>query len=157
MGLDRFDRLLLNAVQEDASRTSEQLSAEIPLSPSAIQRRLKRLREDGFIEREVAIVDPRKIGRPTFFIVSLEIERERPELVVDLRKWLSDHDEVQQVFYVTGNVDFILVLSARSTEEFDELMTRLVAENTNVRKFTTYVALGVPKRGLVVPIPLSDS
>jgi Lrp/AsnC family transcriptional regulator, leucine-responsive regulatory protein len=157
MALDRFDRLLLNRVQADASSTAEQISSDVPLSASAIQRRLKRLRSEGYIIRETAIVDPRKVGKPTFFIVALEVEREHPELLATLKRWLCEQDEVQQVFYVTGAADFILVLTARDTEHYDSLMARLITENPNVRRFNTNVALAVIKRGLTVPVPLTDT
>ena len=77
--LDRFDRDLLNLVQEDSGQTAESLAAQVALSPSAIQRRLRRMREEGVIAREVAVVDAAKVGRPTFFIASLQLEQERPE------------------------------------------------------------------------------
>lgn len=153
MALDRFDRQLLTLVQEDAGRTAEQLAEQVPLSPSAIQRRLRRMREDGVIQRQTAIVDPQRVGRPTFFIVSLQVERERPELLAQLRKWLAAEEHVQQAFYVTGETDFILVIAAPDTETYDVMMGRLVAENPNVSKFITNVALSVVKRGLSVPIP----
>jgi len=154
MDLDAFDRQLLNIVQEDALQTAEQIAARVALSPSAIQRRLRRLREQGVILRDIAVVDPRKIGRPTFFIVALHVERERPELLAELRKWLAAQDHIQQVFYVTGEADFILVITAQDTETYDELMSRLVSENANVKRFTTNVALSVVKRGLTIPPPL---
>ena len=156
MQLDKLDRRLLNLMQEDAGRTAEVLSAEIGLSASAVQRRLRRMREEGVIAREIAVVDPRKVGRPTFFIVSLQIERERPELLAQLRKWLSEQEHVQQAFYVTGEADFILVVSVPDTESYDALMARLVSENPNVRRFTTNVALNVVKRGLTSPVSLSE-
>ena len=156
MQLDKLDRRLLNLMQEDAGRTAEVLSAEIGLSASAVQRRLRRMREEGVIAREIAVVDPRKVGRPTFFIVSLQIERERPELLAQLRKWLSEQEHVQQAFYVTGEADFILVVSVPDTESYDALMARLVSENPNVRRFTTNVALNVVKRGLTIPVSLSE-
>jgi Lrp/AsnC family leucine-responsive transcriptional regulator len=152
MKLDRFDRQLLNLVQADASRTADQLSEHVALSPSAIQRRLRRLKNDGVIIRETAIVDPRHVGRPTFFVVSVQVERERPELLARLRAWLADQDEVQQAFYVTGEADFILVIAAPNTEAFDGLMAAMVADNPNVQRFTTNVALSIVKRSLFVPI-----
>lgn len=154
MELDRFDRQLLNLVQADAGQTAEQLAEQVALSPSAIQRRLRRLREQGVIVRDVAIVDPRKTGRPTLFIVSLQVERERPELLAQLRTWLAAQEHVQQAFYVTGEADFVLVITAPDTETYDSLMSRMVGENPNVKRFTTNVALGVVKRGLTIPIPL---
>lgn len=154
MELDRFDRQLLNLVQADAGQTAEQLAEQVALSPSAIQRRLRRLREQGVIVRDVAIVDPRKTGRPTLFIVSLQVERERPELLAQLRTWLAAQEHVQQAFYVTGEADFVLVITAPDTETYDSLMSRMVGENPNVKRFTTNVALSVVKRGLTIPIPL---
>jgi Lrp/AsnC family transcriptional regulator, leucine-responsive regulatory protein len=154
MELDRFDRQLLNLVQEDAGQTADRLAEQVALSPSAIQRRLRRLREDGVIARDAAVVDPSKVGRPTFFIVSLEVERERPEMLAQLRKWLAAQDHIQQAFYVTGEADFVLIVTAPDTEAYDALMSRMVGDNPNVRRFTTNVALSVVKRGLTIPIPL---
>lgn len=153
MELDRFDRQLLNLVQEDAGQTAELLSEKVALSPSAIQRRLRRLREQGVITRDVSIIDPRRVGRTTFFIVALQVERERPELLSQLRTWLASQEHIQQVFYVTGEADFVLVITAPDTEVYDALMSRMVGENPNVKRFTTNVALSVVKHGLTIPVP----
>jgi DNA-binding Lrp family transcriptional regulator len=152
--LDDFDRRLLNLVQSDAGQTAERLAEEVGLSPSAVQRRLKRLRETGVIVREAAIIDPKCIGSPVCFVVALQVERERPEMLSQLRAWLEAQARVQQAFYVTGDADFMLVITAPDTEAYDELMSRLMAENPNVKRFTTYVALGVVKRGLAIPVPV---
>ena len=157
MKLDRFDRLLLAAVQADAAQTSEQLAAKVALSPSAVQRRLRRLEDEGVILRRVAVLEPRALGRPTFFVVSLTVERDHPELHRKLRAWLDAEEHVQQAFYVTGEADFVLVVTAPDTAAFDALMSRLMEENPNVRRFTTNVALGVVKQGLSLPIPPEDS
>lgn len=156
MKLDRFDRQLLNLVQDDADQTAERLAEQVALSPSAIQRRLRRLREAGVIQRHAAVLDPKRIGKPTFFVVSLQVERERPELLTQLRHWLAACAQVQQAFYVTGEADFVLVATAPDTEAFDALMLRLVAENPNVRRFGTNVALSLVKRGLAIPVAEDD-
>lgn len=150
--LDAFDRRLLALVQRDAALTSEVLGERVGLSPSAVQRRLKRLRAAGVIKVIHATVDPGKLGRPSFFIVGLEIERERPEQLARLRAWLAAEDAVQEVFYVTGAADFVLIVTAPDVEAYDALMARLMADNSNVRRFTTNVALGVYKRSLYLPI-----
>jgi DNA-binding Lrp family transcriptional regulator len=152
MDLDRYDRQLLMLVQEDAGLTAEQLAQQVDLSASAIQRRLKRMREEGVIVRHAAIVDPAAVGRPTFFIASLQVERERPEVLAQLRKWLAAQDCVQQAYYVTGAADFVLVVTAPHAEAYEEFMSRMIAENPNVRHFSTNVALGVVKRGLSIPV-----
>jgi len=150
--LDLIDRKLLDLVQRDADMGAEALGERIGLSASAVLRRLKRMKADGTILANVALVDPAKVGKPTFFIVALEIERERPELMGRLRRWLSGEDQVQQAFYVTGSADFILIVTAQDVESYDALMSRLMADNPNVRRFTTNVALGVNKRTMFVPV-----
>lgn len=150
---DSFDRRLLTLVQHDAARTAEALAGQVGLSASAVQRRLKRLRASGVILSEIAVVDPLKVGKPNFFLAALEIERERPELIARLRQWMAAEDQIQQVYYVTGTADFVLVVVASDVGAYDALMSRLMADNPNVRRFTTNVALGVGKRGLFVPVP----
>ncbi|WCM28361.1 Lrp/AsnC family transcriptional regulator [Sphingomonas sp. QA11] len=154
--LDRFDRKLLQIVQREGDLTADALAERVGLSASAVLRRLKRLRQDGVILANVALVDPVKVGKPSFFIVALEIERERPELVGRLRQWMAAEDCIQEIFYVTGTADFILVVAAPDIEGYDALMSRLVADNPNVRRFTTNVALGVGKRSLAIPVNVVD-
>ena len=70
-------------------------------------------------------------------------------------RWMwsqAAEEQVQQVYYVTGTADFVLVVVAPDVGAYDALMSRLMADNPNVRRFTTNVALGVGKRGLLVPI-----
>lgn len=154
--LDRFDREILNLVQEDSGQTAESLAAKVALSASAIQRRLRRMREEGVIIRDAAVVDPAKIGRPTFFVASLQLEQERSELLNRLKEWLQAQPGVQQAFYVTGQADFILVVTAADTAAYEAFMARMLLENPNVKRFTTSVALSVVKRGLTIPIPLGQ-
>lgn len=153
MHLDRFDRQLLNLLQEDAGQTADRLAEQVALSASAVQRRVRRLRESGAILRDISVVDPRHAGKPTFFIVAVQVERERPELLAQFRKWMATQIHIQQAFYVTGEADFVLVITAPDTETYDSLMARMVGENANVKRFTTNVALGVVKRGLTIPVP----
>lgn len=152
MKLDTFDCRLLNLVQEDSERTAQQMAESVPLSVSAIQRRLGRLRQSGVIQRHCAVVDPNKVGRPTFFVVSLQVESESPELLAALRDWIAQEPQIQQAFYVTGESDFVLIVSAANTERYDALMARMIKENPNVRRFTTNVAMSLVKRGLTIPV-----
>ena len=152
MGLDRLDRQLLNLLQEDAGRTADQLADKIGLSASAIQRRIRKLREHGVIVRETAILDPKQVGSPTLFVVGIEMDRDRPEVVARFREWLANEPNVQQAFYVTGEVDFVLVVTAASTEDYDAYMANMLEVHPNIKRFTTNVALNVLKRGLTIPV-----
>jgi DNA-binding Lrp family transcriptional regulator len=154
--LDSFDRRLLALVQHDATLSGEQLGDRLGLSASAVQRRLKRLRSMGVISATVAVLDPSKVGSPPTFVVGVELERERPELLARLRAWMSAEEAVQQAYYVTGAADLLLLIVVPDIPAFDAFMSRLIAENPNVRRFSTSVVLAAHKRQLTVPVRPSD-
>jgi Lrp/AsnC family leucine-responsive transcriptional regulator len=150
--LDELDRQILESLQQDARRSAEALGAGIWLSASAVQRRIARLREEGVITAEVVVVDPKCLGRSLTVIVDIEVERERPELMATLKRWVAAEPAIQEAWYVTGDSDFVLIVTARDVEDYDALMQKLVSENSNVRRFRTRVALGTLKRGCRVPV-----
>jgi Lrp/AsnC family leucine-responsive transcriptional regulator len=150
--LDPLDRRILALVQRDCTLAAETIAEQVGLSASAVQRRLKRMREDKTILAQVAVVDPKRVGRPLTFIAAAEIERERAELLQELRRWLDAEPAVPQVYYVTGTADLVMILTAESVEAYDAITARLVAENPNVRRVTTSVTLHAFKRGLFVPV-----
>jgi Lrp/AsnC family leucine-responsive transcriptional regulator len=152
--LDLMDYRILALVQVDARRSADVIGNEIGLSPSAVQRRMNRMRDTKIIQTEIAVVDPKALNRPLTMIVDIELERERPELLHAFKQWVKAEPGVQQAWYVTGDGDYVLVITARDVEDYDEFMQRLVTENSNVRRFRTRVSLGTLKRGLVVPTPV---
>ena len=150
--LDDFDRRILDFVQIDCRQPAETIGAAIGLSASAVQRRLARLRQSGVIIGDISLVDPKAAERPLTLIVNIELERERPELLHSFRAWIAQEPAIQQAWYVTGDGDYVLIITARDVEAYDDLMQRLTAENSNVRRFHTRVALGTLKRGLALPM-----
>jgi len=149
--MDIVDRRLLDAVQRDADLTYEQLAGRVSASPSAVQRRLARLKASGVIRRTCAIVSAKEVGYPLLFIVALEIERKRSDLYARLQQWISSEDRIEQAYNVTGGADFIMVARASSLESYDELMGDMIAANENVRKYTTMVVLQTLKQETFIP------
>lgn len=148
--LDSVDRALLTLVQADSRKSVEELGAAVGLSGSAAHRRIQRMRANRVILRDVSLIDPVAVGRPLVMIVSLSVDREGRHNLQALRSWLNAEPSVQQGWYVTGEADFIIVISACDMVEFDDIAQRLVSENSNVRNFHTSVAISVVKRGLSI-------
>ena len=150
--LDEFDRAILRRIQDDARATGEAIGAEVCLSAAAVQRRIKRLRQLGVITAEVALVDPRSVGQAMSFIVGVELERERADMLDAFRKAASADPNVQQCYYVTGPMDFILVVLARDMADFEAFTRRVLFDNPNIRRFTTNVVMSRDKVGHTVPL-----
>lgn len=150
--LDAFDREILRRVQHDARATGEDIGADIGLSAAAVQRRLKRMRELGVITAEVAIVNPQAVGQAMSFIVSVEMERERADMLDAFRDDARADPNVQHCYYVTGVADFILIVVARDMDDFEAFTRRLLFDNPNIRRFTTNVVMARDKVGQIVPV-----
>jgi Lrp/AsnC family leucine-responsive transcriptional regulator len=152
--LDQFDRRLLDALQQDNRRTGEQLAPIVGLSPAACLRRVQRLRDEGIIERDVAILAPQAVGRKLTLVVLVTLERERPDVVDAFKRAMQRAPEVMQCYYVTGAADFVLVLTADDMTDYEEFTRRYFFERS-VRRFETMAVMDRVKFGTAVPIASS--
>lgn len=150
--LDAFDHKILELMQRNCRLASDLIAEHIGLSPSAVQRRIKRLREVGVIQAEVAIVDPAVTTHTMTFLAGLEIDRENYAVLSQFRRWAEQQHLIQQVFYVTGSVDLMLVITAPNAKAYDGFMEALMALYPQIRRVTTNVVLDTLKKSLYVPI-----
>lgn len=150
--LDSLDAAILACLQADSRTIAEVIGAKVGLSAAAVQRRIKRLRETGVIEREVAVLSPEALGLAMTFVVTVEMERERLDVLDAFRRQTLADECVQQCYYVTGAADFVLVVRCRDMAGFDAFTRRMFFDNPNVRHFTTSVAMDRVKVGLTLPL-----
>jgi Lrp/AsnC family transcriptional regulator, leucine-responsive regulatory protein len=136
--LDRFDRTLLNLVQRDDSRTADSLATEVPLSPSAIARRLRRLRADGWIARTVALLSPRLTEHRLRALVFIELA-EHADLKgkAALEGRLRDTPQVQFACETTGAYDLLALVDCASMAEFNALADSVLVADPTVRRYET--------------------
>lgn len=153
--IDQIDRILLDLLQDDARQSLESLAAQVELSAAAVQRRIKRLREGKVIIRDVMQIDAAAVGLPMTFIVTVELERERADQIDIFRRKASAEPQVQQAYYITGEGDFILIVVARSMDDYEQLTRRLFFDDPNIRRFRTSVVMGKSYRSLAVPATLA--
>ena len=149
---DEADRILMERLQNDAASRIDDLADAADLSVASVQRRIKRLKSEGIIEREVAVLNQAALGQPMTFIVSVELERERLEQLHGFQRAVKAEPQIQQCYYVTGEADFMLICIAPDMDSFQALTHRLFFENQNVRKFRTSVVMGRTKVSLAVPV-----
>ena len=150
--MDDLDRAILNILQVNCKVSTEDIGHEVGLSASACQRRIKKLRAQGIIEKEVAIVDRDKLQSLTTVIVDVCLEKGGEQALDDFIARLNREKRVQQFYYTAGEVDFVLIIVVKNMGEFDELTRGLLMSNTNVKKFHSKVAIKNNKLGLEVPV-----
>ncbi|XSC48340.1 Lrp/AsnC family transcriptional regulator [Bradyrhizobium sp. RDT10] len=152
MQYDRIDARILEIVQKNNRLTSEVIGALAGLSATACQRRLKRLRSEGIIEADVSIVSPKAVGRPIQMLVLVTMERERSDIIDRFKKAIRSSVEVVNGFYVTGDADFVLYVTAPTMEDYEEFTRRFFYVNPDIKSFKTMVVLDRVKAGFAVPV-----
>ena len=150
--IDDHDRRLLTALQRDTTVTAEILGAEIGLSASTIQRRIKRLRETGVIAREVAIVNPDAIGKRMTFIVGVKVDFGQKAEVGALQKRLLADRRTQQAYYVTGEVDLILTVVVHDMQDYDDYSKTLLLASPAMLRFQSNVVIEGLRVGLEIAL-----
>ena len=136
--LDRFDLQLLEAVQRDDSQTADSLARSIALSPSAIARRLRRLRANGWIARTIAVLSPKltEVRLRAMVFVQLS-EHADHEGKAALHRRLRESDAVQFCFDMTGAYDILVMFDCANMAEFNALCDRVLTADPTVRRYET--------------------
>jgi len=137
--LDRFDLALLNEVQRDDSRTADSLAQKVPLSPSAIARRLRRLRADGWIAKTIALLGPRLAQNRLRAIVLIQLS-EHADLAGKsaLERRLLASDEVQFCYEIAGPHDFVALFDCAGMADFNTCADELLVSSPTVRRYETH-------------------
>lgn len=150
MELDNFDRRILTLLQKDSRIPQRDISEAVHLSASAVNRRIAAMEAAGVITKNVAVVDTAKVGKPITIIVDVSIENERLDLLDAVKRRFVASPAVQQVYYVTGESDFVLVLTVADMAEYQQLTRELFFAESNIKSFRTMVAMERSKVSLAV-------
>ncbi|WP_345894300.1 Lrp/AsnC family transcriptional regulator [Lichenifustis flavocetrariae] len=147
--MDETDRTILAMLQQNADIPGKAVADAVNLSVSAVERRISKLKQDGIIERIVAVVSPKAVDRTLSVLVELEIQNEHRHTLEQFQRWLSRAPEVQSCWYVTGDMDYVLLVAVRNLEEYNAFIERLMSEqHALVRKYKSLIALKTVKHSL---------
>jgi Lrp/AsnC family transcriptional regulator, leucine-responsive regulatory protein len=155
--LDAIDLALLDALQTDASLSNQDLAQQVHVSPPTCLRRVKRLRDAGLIERQIAILDADRLapllGHGLQAIVEITLDRQGQEEQEAFEARVAADDAVQQCYRVSPGPDFILVVYAADMPGYLALAQRLFTSDANVRNVKAFFSV---RRAKFLPrIPLA--
>jgi DNA-binding Lrp family transcriptional regulator len=155
--LDDQDLKLLNLMQRDASLSNQALAELCRMSPATCHRRIKRLREEGFIEAQVAILSPQRmadaLGWGLTALVEISLDVQTHEALDAFEKRAVAADEVQQCWRVSPGPDFVLVVQVADMPTYQELARRLFTQDSQVRNVRAFFSVKRAKFGTQWPLP----
>jgi hypothetical protein len=155
--LDMLDIQILSHLQQNASISNLALAEKLRISPATCLRRVKRLTEGGWIERQIAVLNPARLGASLGHIVCALVEvtldaQGAEHLDAFEAKAVAD-DAVQQCWRVASGPDFILVVQALSMPGYLEVTRRLLTQDANVRNVKAFFSIKRAKFSGALPLP----
>ncbi|WP_143309061.1 Lrp/AsnC family transcriptional regulator [Chitinophaga vietnamensis] len=150
--LDDFDKQLLRLLQQNNRLTADELAATVNLSPSAVQRRLKKLREEKVIEADVSIISPEVAGIGITCVVDVVLQDGNSRELEKFKATMRQCPEVMQCYFVTGTYDFVVIVNTRDMRHYEDFSKQWLMDNPNVKHFYTHVVMDRVKVGYGIAI-----
>jgi Lrp/AsnC family transcriptional regulator, leucine-responsive regulatory protein len=152
--LDAIDRRILGVLQHDSLIANQDLADRVGLSPPACLKRVRRLRAGKVIVGTVALVAPEAVGYPVLVLARVKLERPREEMMEQFERKMIALPQVIQCLTVAGDIDYIIVVRARSIEDYQAFSRTVFATDPSIRSYTSEIVLDVPKWTTKVPLDL---
>lgn len=151
--LDAYDRAILRIIQRDAKTPQRKIAEAVNLSAAAVQRRIAAMEAAEVVTKNVAIVDPEALRLGITAIVEVLLSDERTKSVDAAKALFRDTPEVQQCYFATGGVSFVLIIVTADMKSYEQLTRRLFGDSEAFRSYRTLIALDRVKfdTALIVP------
>jgi Lrp/AsnC family leucine-responsive transcriptional regulator len=151
--LDRTDRALLEALQENARLTIAELAERVSLTSSPCWRRIKRLEELGLIRAYRAVLSPEQLGYGVTAFVNVMMGDHGQKVVSQFEKRLDEIPEIISCHHVSGRYDFLLEVVAVDLKSFGEFARNVLQALPGVKELYSSFSLKGLKDERVFPIP----
>ncbi|MGI9390541.1 MAG: Lrp/AsnC family transcriptional regulator [Boseongicola sp.] len=152
MELDATDTRILNVLQKRGRISNADLAEAINLSASACHRRVQRLEEAGIIRDYVALLDPRKLGRPTVVFVEITLSGQADEVLDAFERGVKLIPDVLECHLMAGTADYLLKVVAEDTEDFARIHRRYLARLPGVAQMHSSFALRTVRQTTALPV-----
>ncbi len=150
--LDETDRSLLRLLQADASISYERLGKRLGLSKTAVWNRVQRLDRDGYIKRQVALLDAHKLGLGETVFVAIRTAQHSAGWLETFTRAIAEMPEIVEAHRLTGDVDYLLKVRVADTRAFDAFYKRLI-ERIDLFNVTSSISMEVLKETTEIDVP----
>ena len=150
--MDRYDRLILEVLQQDGRISNKDLAARVNLSESACLRRVRALEEEGMIERYVAMVNQAKAGMPGDVLVHIGLHREEQSELAAFEQAVRNIPEVMECYLMTGEFDYLLRVVVADMADFERIHKEELTRLPGVARVNSSVAIRKVLKRTALPL-----
>ncbi|NVK33078.1 MAG: Lrp/AsnC family transcriptional regulator [Rhodobacteraceae bacterium] len=152
MKLDPIDQKILNVLQNDGRIPNAELADKVGLSPSACLRRLRALEDSGIIDKYVALLNQRKLGRRMDIFVEISLFGQSNELLEAFEKAVARSAEIMECYLMAGESDFLLRLTAADPADFERIHRDHLAKLPGVSRMKSSFAIRSVVKTTALPL-----
>jgi Lrp/AsnC family transcriptional regulator len=151
-GLDKFDRRILNLLQEDASRSTAEIAELVGMSQSPCWRRIQRLKDEGYITRQVAIVDRRKVGFTAQVFALVKLTMHGRQNLDEFAEMIRKYPEVIECHVLMGAFDFMIRVVAADVDAYQAFFFEKLSRLPGVQEVNSVFSLSEIKSTTALPL-----
>ena len=152
MKTDKLDKKILGILQDDARISNVNLAEQVGISPPAMLERVKRLERSGIIRKYVALVDPEKVGKETFALVSVSLAIHQLQSIDGFTRQINKLDEVLECYHIAGSDDFMLKVAVKNIPDYEKFILEKLTRIKGVSKINTSFILSTVKYNTKIQI-----
>jgi len=150
--LDPTDTEILRILQNDATLTNKELAFQLNKSIATIHERIKKLKEQGYIKRIVAVLDRKKINKGLLAFPQVLLKEHAADSLVEFEKEVSKFSEVMECFQMTGSCDFILRVATSDMDSYHLFLRNKLATLPNISTVQSFFVLSETKSDTAYPL-----
>ena len=139
--LDRIDRRILQALQEDGRISNLKLAERVALSPTAVLSRVQRLTREGYIVGYEARLNPALLGAGMLIFVEVLLDRTTPNVFEQFKAAVQVHPEIMECHMVAGGFDYLLKTRAADMDAYRQFAGTVLWQLPGVRETRTYAVM----------------
>ncbi len=147
-----MDRALLRHLQVDARLSNAELARRVNLSAPGLQKRLRKLEENGVIERYATLVDREALGYDMLCFIQVTLRRHEPEAIRLFRELVQTMPEVLECHHITGEYDYLLKVVVRNRKHLEEFLVNTLTPAPGMDKIRTSLMLSEIKCTTAIPL-----
>ena len=152
--LDETDRKILRILQRNSDLTVKELAAKLHLSTSPTFERQKRLERDGYIERYMAVLNPRKVGNGIMVLCNIRLKQHSQELIQEFMDVVQNLEEITECYNTSGDYDFLIKVYAHDMKSYQQFMLNTLGTINCIGSLHSIFVIDETKNTHGVPISM---
>ncbi|MFK7935906.1 MAG: Lrp/AsnC family transcriptional regulator [Saprospiraceae bacterium] len=150
--LDQIDRTILNLLQENGKLNVKEIAEQLGITKTPIYERIKRLENDGIIDRYVALLNREKISPSIIVFCSITLEMQKFEYFDQFYQQIIQFPEVMECYTIGGGFDFMLKIVVKDLQAYYDFSSQKLATLPNIGGVTSSFVLKEIKNSTVLPV-----